>query len=83
MGIPGMRTAFQGRAKQILIRLADNGVLHTNQLVAMFQLKRQGISTYLTRLREAGFINSEKNGRDKRYVYHSLTVEGRQYLDGF
>ncbi len=79
----GVKTAFQGRAKQILIRIADNiGEMHTNQLVDMLGIKRPNVGAYVGLLREAEFITSAKSGNDKRFVYHSLTVKGRQYLDG-
>lgn len=79
----GVKTAFQGRAKQILIRIADNnGELHTNQLVGMLGIKRPNVGAYVGLLREAKFITSAKSGNDKRFVYHSLTVKGRQFLDG-
>lgn len=79
----GVKTAFQGRAKQILIRIADNsGEMHTNQLVEMLGMKRPNVAKYVSLLREEGFITSAKSGNDKRFVYHSLTVKGRQYLDG-
>ncbi len=83
MSVSGVKTAFQGRAKQILIRIADNsGEIHTNQLVGMLGIKRPNVGQYLTKLREEKFITSERSGNDKRFVYHSLTAKGRQFLDG-
>jgi DNA-binding MarR family transcriptional regulator len=68
----GVKTAFQGRAKQILIRIADNsGEIHTNQLVDALGIKRPNIGQYVSLLRKEGFITSEKSGNDKRFVYHS------------
>ena len=79
----GKISAFQGRAKQILIRLADNGFLTTNalhELLPMLQLTN--ISGYLDELRKEGFLKTEPGSHDKRLRYHSLTAKGREYLDG-
>ena len=82
MGTPGIKTAYQGRSKQILIRLADDGSLRTTDLADMFGVKTQGVSGYLKKLREEEFVNSVKGGgSDKRFVYHTLTLKGREYLD--
>lgn len=79
----GVKTAFQGRAKQILIRIADNnGELHTNQLVEMLGMKRPNVAKYVSLLREEGFVTSARSGNDKRFVYHSIIPKGRQFLDG-
>lgn len=79
----GVKTAFQGRAKQILIRIADNsGGIQTNQLVDMLGVERPNVGAYVSLLREEGFITSSKSGNDKRFVYHSLTIKGRHFLDG-
>jgi DNA-binding PadR family transcriptional regulator len=84
MKTSGPKTAFQGRAKQIMIRIADNGALRTTALMQMLGLgSTQAISGYLKPLREEGFVVSEKGGGgDKRFVYHDLTRQGREFLDG-
>lgn len=83
MGGRGVKTAFQGRAKQILIRIADNsGNIHTNQIVDRLGVIRNSVCQYLAKHREEGFITSARSGNDKRFVYHSLTARGREFLDG-
>lgn len=82
--VPGKKTAFQGRAKQILIRIADNrGPLTTSALVDMLGMTRPNTCTYLTRLQEEGFIETEPGTHDKRLRYHSLTAKGREYMDSW
>lgn len=81
---PGKKTAFQGRAKQILIRIADNkGPLRTSELVDMLGMTRPNVCTYLARMQEEGFIKTKRGTHDKRLRYHSLTVKGREYMDSW
>lgn len=79
----GKRTAFDGQAKVILIRIADNDFLTTTQIVKMMNAESQrwNISTYVTRLRDAGFLKTTLDHSDRRIKYHSLTPKGRAWLD--
>ena len=77
------KTVFQGRSKQILIRIADNGELRTGELMKMLELKRSNISNCLMPLKRYGFIESRQSKSDKRVYYHSLTAEGRRYMDSW
>lgn len=77
----GEKTAFQGRAIQILIRIADNGYLTTSQLIKIMGLQRSNISSYLTKLREEGFIETKTARYNRSVKPHSLTMKGREYLD--
>ena len=79
----GKRTAFDGQAKVILIRIADNNFLTTTQIVEIMNAENQrwNISTYVTRLRDAGFLKTTLDHSDRRIKYHSLTPKGRAYLD--
>jgi DNA-binding MarR family transcriptional regulator len=82
MGVRSTKTAYQGRAKQILIRIADsNGNVHTNEVVEMIGIKRPSVCQYLEKLQNEGFITSDRSGNDKRFVYHSITAKGREFLD--
>ena len=81
---PGKKTAFQGRPKQILIRIADSkGSLTTSDLVDMLGMTRPNTCTYLTKLQEEGFIETKQGVSDKRRRYHSLTAKGREYMDSW
>lgn len=76
------RSIGQGRAKQILVKVADNsGDITTTQLIQLTGLQRPGVSGYLQVLRKAGFVESRKSLADKRVYYHSLLPEGRRFLD--
>lgn len=83
MVLSGEKTIFQGRAKQILVKVADNsGEIQTLQLAEIIGITYTNISQYLTALRNADFVTSARSGYDKRFVYHSLTLKGREFLDG-
>ncbi len=79
----GKRTAFDTQAKVILIRIADSNFLTTTQIVEMMSAENQrwNVSTYVTRLRDAGFLTTTLDRRDRRIKYHRLTPKGRAYLD--
>jgi DNA-binding MarR family transcriptional regulator len=81
--IPGKKNAYQGRPTQILIRLADHGPLMPNELVEMLGMTRPNTCTYLTRLKEAGFVEMTIDRDDRRKHYYSLTAEGRGHLDSW
>lgn len=81
--VPSKKTAFQGRAKQILIRIADNGSLTTTDLVDMLGMTRPNTCTYLARLKEEEFIETKQGISDKRIRYHSLMMKGREYMDSW
>ena len=83
MSVPGVKSAFQGRAKQILIRLADHGPLTTSDLVEMLGMTRPNTCTYIARLKDEGFLETEQGDRDKRIRYHSLTAKGRENMDNW
>jgi DNA-binding MarR family transcriptional regulator len=76
------KTAFQGRAKQIMIRIADNGAMTTTELANNFGVVTQAISAYLRELRAAEFIVTKRHTRnDRRFKANHLTTKGRAYLD--
>lgn len=77
----GEKTAHQGRAIQIMIRLADIGDLTTKQLVEILGMKRSNVSAYLTKLRLEEFVKTGVDPRNKSVKPHSLTSKGREYLD--
>jgi DNA-binding MarR family transcriptional regulator len=79
----GKKTAFVGRATQILIRIADSGgSLTTNDLAEMLKIKANNVSAYLSALREEGFIKTKQGVNKKTLHFHSLTPKGREHLDG-
>lgn len=83
--LPHNKTAFQGRSKQILIRIADSksGHLRTPELMELLDLQRSAVSGYLGKLREKGFIVTKPCPSNGRVKLHRVTPLGREFMNSW
>lgn len=65
-----------------LAKLAETGVLSQNELGRQASMDAATIKGVVDRLRKRGLITTERDARDQRRIYLSLSAEGeRQYHD--
>jgi DNA-binding MarR family transcriptional regulator len=75
------KRAHQPNAVKIAVKIADNIRLTTAELIEITGSPRSSVSTYVTRLRNKGYVETTPDLSDKRIKYHSLTTLGREWLD--
>jgi len=75
------KSAHQPNAVKIAVKIADNVRLTTAELIEITGSPRSSVSTYVTRLRNKGYVETTPDRSDNRIKYHSLTTLGREWLD--
>ncbi len=67
---------------ELVERLCDGSPSSISQLSAGSALSRQGITTHLRALEQAGLVSSEKIGRESLYRYNTQPLhDAKSYID--
>ena len=61
--------------RQLLTRLAQSSPKTATQLAYEFPISRQGIMKHLDLLVQAGLVQMQTKGREKRYVFHPEALQ--------
>jgi predicted transcriptional regulator len=61
--------------RRLLTRLAQSSPKTATQLAREFPISRQGILKHLDRLSQAGLVQVQRSGREKRYVFDPESLQ--------